>query len=178
MHPGCVGSSLVESRSGRSYRLAGTSLGARVVPAREDHKERGFGAAWSAARRGCDPHDEVKKTRGDLVGIEVTMESLACRPGGLQSLRLGADKIHHFRRRPDRIVERPIPPFDAVVKQFWNWARYFPPRREGRPPSPRRSPDRMTRSTNRGRRPDSQEEVPERRCEIPVSGPGRLGPAN
>ena len=74
-----------------------------------------------AARRGCGPHDEVKQTSGDFVGIEVTMESLGCRPGGLQTLRLGVEKIHHFRRRPDRIVERPIPPFDAVVEELWNW---------------------------------------------------------
>ena len=110
-----------------------------------------------------------------LIGIEVTMESLGCRPGGLQTLRLGVEKIHHFRRRPDRIVERPVSPFDAVVEELWIWAGRFALRREGRPRSPRRSPDRTTRSTNRGRRLDSLEEVPERRCEIPVGGPDRLG---
>ena len=54
----------------------------------------------------------------DAIGIEVTTESFGRRTGGLQALRLAVEKVDQYRRRPAGIVERPIPPLDAVVEQL------------------------------------------------------------
>jgi len=63
-------------------------------------------------------HKEAIQPRSDVDGIEVTMESFGCGARDLQALRLAVEKIDQCRSRPDRIVERPIPPLDAVVEEL------------------------------------------------------------
>ena len=85
---------------------------------REGHEGRVVWARWSPADGCVDSMRKLVQPRRDVVGIKVPLEAIGCGACGLLTLRLVVEKLDQYRRRLDRIVERPISPLDSVVEEL------------------------------------------------------------
>src|SRR5215472_6438852 len=69
-------------------------------------------------RPGIRSEEEGQQPGGDHVCVEITLESLARRDGGLRPSRLVVEQSEERGRRLGRVVEGPEPGFYTVVTEF------------------------------------------------------------